>query len=196
MNKIHPLRRFDLAMSLLLRRSSLMTNADISGLPQTEFRSETVRAYVDLLARRVHDWNQWFPQETWPQPEVDVARGTMTFWANARKFRVVLSWGSDGWDLRSQGRLADRRDPLAFAVKWVVSGTIMALPAHVRNDVDLFSRAVSWFVISGGSLSDIVVLHQPLPSGQCAFRMNYTWQHVLRYANGDRLFARALAIPV
>lgn len=185
MDSIHPLRRFDLAMAVLLRRRSFMSNADIGGLPQTAFRSETARTYVDLLAQRVATWSQAFPHKAWSLPVFDMTHGTLTFWANARRFRVVLSWGGDGWQLYSQGQLANRRDSLAQAVRWLISGSAPRL----HGNLEQFNRVVATLAAAGIDPHDMTRLYGQALEGVSTYGRSAVRAPVCARAASDPLFA-------
>jgi hypothetical protein len=196
---IHPLQRFDLAMAILLDRRTLITEQDFGKLPQPEgYYLETATAYYDLLARRIGEWMQGrtCPDEGWPLPVVK--HGSMTFFANDKKFRLVLSWSPRGWALDTFGQLAKPRDPWAMALRWVIGGQDRLPSQEIRRSRDFFTRTLAVLRMAGVDLQTLTALAALREGDSHAGMRAYfdALQLMSDEADDDPLFARAVSSPL
>ncbi len=187
---VHPLYRFDLAMAVLSNRPSLVTRGEIDALPAGILLAPTIHAYCDLVAVRMAERLRNNPGETWPLPDVNTTLGTMTASApHWRHFSIVLSWGHDGWQLRTRGKLADRNGPPACAIRWLTGRLSRGDKQRLRDSLDFFTRVTATLMIFGVDSNLLVTL----PAARFSDAVTSAVSLMIRESGADKLFRRALA---
>ena len=180
-------------MAIFYSRQRLVNRVDVAGLPAGEYYAPTICAYRDLIVERLMARHAPTPGQNWPLPEIDMSQATMTLRATHRNFRIVLSWGSNGWQLRTHGRLADPKGPQACALRWVVGETTPYDRSRLESSLDFFTRVTAILVLVGVEDSLLIELCKVRSAERQAETFHSAWGLMLREHSVDRLFRRAIS---